>query len=260
MTSRNGLPPEANGRGTTSILAGEVTYAIGDIHGCYSLMVQLLDRIVADVSSSTGQQDETLVFLGDYIDRGPASSAVLTGLLWIERHSPLRTVFLKGNHEQVMLDYIDDPVLHGRWLQFGGSATLRSYGLEVPEEIGSIDHIELRDRFVDLLPSSHLDFLRRLQLFHETNNFIFAHAGIQHGLPMSKQEPEDLLWIREGFLEERSLRGKRVVHGHTWTSNKPEVLAHRIGVDTGAYETGVLTAAKLRGTTVEFITTANQSD
>jgi serine/threonine protein phosphatase 1 len=244
--------------GAVLIPSEAATYAIGDIHGCYGLMVELLDRIVADVESSSGQDDETLVFLGDYVDRGPASSAVLTALVWIERHSPVRTVFLKGNHEQGMLDYIDNPSLHVQWLQFGGIATLCSYGLEVPDDLKSIDHLDLRDRFVDRLPASHLEFLRRLQMCHETEYFIFVHAGIKHGIPMSKQKPEDLLWIREGFLEERSPSRKRVVHGHTWTSNKPQVLAHRIGVDTGAYETGVLTAARLRGNAVDFVSTADQ--
>jgi len=256
MTTDDRWPPAS--ASTAQAQAGDTVYAIGDIHGCYSLMVNLLDRIVADVNRSDAAQATTLVFLGDYIDRGPSSSDVMAGLLWIERHSPLPTVFLKGNHEQIMLDYIGDPVLHQPWLRFGGIATLRSYGVEVPDKPGpDIDHIELRDQLVDRLPSSHLDFLRRLQLFHEDERFIFVHAGIRPGVPLRQQETEDLLWIREGFLEEQRAGRKRVVHGHTWVSSRPEILPHRIGVDTGAYETGVLTAAKLRAGAVEFISTAD---
>jgi len=241
--------------------AEDVVYAIGDIHGCYSQMVALLDRIVADVGREPGEPGggarATLVFLGDYVDRGPASAEVLTGLIWMSRHSPLSTIFLKGNHEQVMLDFIRDPVPHAQWLRFGGEATLRSYGVDVPDEPGAADAVRLRDDLVDRLPASHLEFLRRLELFHEDDRHIFVHAGIRVGVPMAKQHAEDLLWIREGFLEERRPGRKRVVHGHTWLGDKPMVLPHRIGVDTGTYETGVLTAAKLQGDTVDFLSTAD---
>ena len=242
----------------TLILSGSTTYAIGDIHGCYDLMVDLLDRIVADIRRSHAGRGTMLVFLGDYIDRGPASSDVIDALLWIDRHSPLPAVFLRGNNEQTMLDYLQDPVGHQQWLRFGGSETLRSYGLIVPKEIASAaEHRELRDRFVERLPSAHLDFLRGLRLFHETARHIFVHAGIKSGIPLRRQEAEDLLWIREGFLEEQRPGKKRVVHGHTWTGERAQVLAHRIGVDTGAYETGVLTAVRLDGELVDFISTAD---
>ena len=259
MTDRD-RPIPARGRNLPPEPADGVVYAVGDIHGCYGLLVDLLGRIVADVNRTAGRRDDLLIFLGDYVDRGPASSAVLNALIWIERNAPLRTLFLMGNHERVMLDYLDDPVVHERWLAFGGDATIRSYGVDVPEDPAEIDPAELRDRFADRLPASHVDFLRRLQLFHETDDFIFAHAGIEPGVPMARQVPEDLLWIRQGFLEERPAGRKRVVHGHTWTSNKPAVMAHRIGVDTGAYRTGVLTAARLHGTDVGFISTAEQPE
>ncbi|MET0269845.1 MAG: metallophosphoesterase family protein [Sphingomonas sp.] len=251
-----GAPDRAKRR-TGSPAAGTV-YAIGDIHGCYDLMVGLLERIVADVDRANAQDETTLVFLGDYIDRGPATADVLAALVWLERNSPLPTVFLKGNHEQIMLDYIDHPPRPQHWFRFGGRTTLRSYGVELPEELASdADHQTLRDRIVDHLPASHLDFLRRLRMFHENEHFVFVHAGIRMGVPLRDQKTEDLLWIRKGFLEERRAGGKRIVHGHTWVDDKPAMLAHRIGVDTGAFKTGVLTAARLQGETVGFISTAD---
>lgn len=233
-------------------------YAIGDIHGCYDLMTRLLERIVADVGRANAADAATLVFLGDYIDRGPATSDVLAALLWLERHSPLPAIFLRGNHEQVMLDYIDHPTRPQQWFRFGGRATLRSYGVPLPEDpVSDADHLELRDRIVDRLPASHLDFLRRLRLTHENEHFIFVHAGIRPGVALRDQKAEDLLWIRKGFLEERRAGRKRVVHGHTWVDEKPEMREHRIGVDTGAFRTGVLTAARIRGEAVDFISTAD---
>lgn len=236
---------------------GGVTYAIGDIHGCYDLMVSLLERIVADVERTRPGEAATIVFLGDYIDRGPATADVLAALVWLERNAPLRTIFLKGNHEQVMLDYIDDPLRPQQWFRFGGRATLRSYGLDMAEvPLTDVEHIALRDRIVDHLPASHLDFLRRLRLHYESAYFIFVHAGIRMGVPLEQQSAADLLWIRKGFLEEQRPDRKRIVHGHSWTDEKPVTLPHRIGVDTGAFKTGVLTAVRTEGEETRFITTA----
>lgn len=233
-------------------------YAVGDVHGCYDLLVDLLERIVADAGRS-GPGDATLVFVGDYIDRGPATSDVLSALIWLERHAPFATVFLRGNHEQALLDYLADPVPHKQWLRVGGRATLQSYGIDVAEgPLSDAEHHSLRDRLADRLPASHLDFLRRLRLFHETDHFVFVHAGLRPDIPLAEQSPDDLLWIREGFLEERTPGPKRIVHGHTWVDDAPQLLAHRIGIDTGAFKTGVLTAARIRGKDVRFINTAGQ--
>ena len=260
MTNREqkGMVAVGAAGGAAAMPADWPIYAIGDIHGCYDLLVDLLDRIVADVRQEKAENDATLVFLGDYIDRGPATADVLSALLWLERHSPLSTIFLKGNHEQVMLDYIDDPTRPQQWLRFGGRATLHSYGLDLPEiPLSDAEHLRLRDRIVDHLPASHLDFMRRLRLLHETERFVFVHAGIRMDVPLRKQKDGDLLWIRDGFLEERPAGEKRIVHGHSWVGDRPEVLAHRIGVDTGAFKTGVLTAVKIRGAATGFLSTAD---
>lgn len=259
MTADRGQPDTAiPADSPTPQAADETIYAIGDIHGCYRLMVEMLDRIVRDVTQSGAENHATLVFLGDYIDRGPDSADVLTALIWLERHAPLPIVFLRGNHEQVMLDYLDDPIEYQDWLRLGGAATLASYGIAVPDGLASpADHAALRDQLVDTVPSSHVGFLRRLQLYSEAEYFIFVHAGIRAGVPMGAQKAEDLLWIRDGFLEDQPPLQKRIVHGHTWVGDKPEVKAHRIGVDTGAYETGVLTAVRLQGKNIDFISTAD---
>lgn len=229
------------------------TYVIGDIHGCYDLLVDLLQRIAADLEAAAAGSSR-LIFLGDYVDRGPNSAEVLSSLVWIERHGPRPAIFLKGNHDQVMLDYLADPVRNSLWLRIGGAQTLRSYGITVPYEIESeTDHLRLRDLLLDKLPAAHLRFLERLRLYHEDDRHVFVHAGIRPGVAMRAQNVEDLLWIREEFLTHERPGKKAIVHGHTWTNTDPVVRPGRIGVDTGAYETGVLTAAKLRGGDVKFI-------
>ncbi len=182
--------------------------AIGDIHGCREHLEGLLARV------DPGPVDR-LVFLGDYVDRGPDARGVIEYLLKLRERFP-RTVFLKGNHEAMFLDY-----LTGRnqmiFLYNGGDSTLESY----------------RESGGHRIPLTHLHFLRELQLFHETERFIFVHAGLRPGLPLQQQTEEDLLWIRDDFLRSDYDWGKTVVFGHTPRS-EPLLAANRIGVDTGA--------------------------
>lgn len=234
--------------------ASEVVYAIGDIHGCYHLLRDLLSQIARDADMLPPYQNITCVFLGDYVDRGPESASVIAALLWLERHAPFDCVFLRGNHEQVMLDYLADPLTAAAWLQFGGVETLQSYGVTVPENRAEpLNHVQLRDALLDLLPAAHLDFLTRLPTRYETKDQIFVHAGLRPGTALTGQVDEDLLWIRDDFLDYEGSFEKLVVYGHTWTSDQPEVSEHRIGLDTGAYETGVLTAARFVGNDVDFL-------
>lgn len=234
---------------------GRTIYAVGDIHGRYDLLKVLLARIVADAEAQA--QAETaacLVFLGDYVDRGPDTPRVLAALVWIARHAPFESVFLSGNHERAMLDYLDDPVRGQEWLEFGGAETLAAYGIALPPDLGPVaDHPQLRDALLDRLPASHLAFLRGLRLTFETDSHLFVHAGIRPGVPIAQQQPADLLWIRNTFLDDERSCGKIVVHGHSWSSDAPVTRPNRIGIDTGAYATGVLTAARLRGGEVHFL-------
>jgi serine/threonine protein phosphatase 1 len=177
---------------------------VGDIHGCLEPLRRLLRTV-------RPKPQDTVVFLGDYVDRGPNSQGVLDFLLKFARLFP-QTVFLKGNHEAMFLDYLQGGPKYP-FLQNGGISTLASYTQGVPPE--------------------HLDFLQRLRLYYETEDHIFVHAGLRPVLPLVEQREEDLLWIREEFLRSDYDWGKTVVFGHTpWA--EPLLKEKRIGVDTGA--------------------------
>jgi serine/threonine protein phosphatase 1 len=230
----------------TGQVDGQLIYAIGDIHGCYDQLRRLLTQIASDAEAHAKGRTATLIFCGDYIDRGPASREVLDALCWLKRRRPFHLQFLKGNHEQVMLDYISDPLRTTAWLRFGGSETLQSYGVTPPSPDDDPEaHFAARDDLLERLPVSHLRFLEDLELMVGVGDYAFVHAGIRPGVPLTKQTEADLLWIREDFLDTDASHDRIIVHGHTWESDQPQVLPHRIGIDTGAYETGVLTALRI---------------
>lgn len=199
-------------------------FAVGDIHGCYEALCRLLERIPI----VWGQ--DRLVFLGDYIDRGPDSFEVVEHLIALGRRQP-DVVFLKGNHEAMLLEYLD-----GRdrltYLYNGGRQTLESYLRHASTAAGSP------------VPHEHRRFFDSLRLFYETEDYLFVHAGMRHGLPLERQRAEDLLWIREEFLSERRSFGKRVVFGHT-PFEEPLVEDNKIGIDTGAVYGNKLTCLQL---------------
>jgi len=226
--------------------------AIGDVHGRRDLLVRLLNKIRNAVR---GEPCE-LIFLGDYIDRGADSCGVLDILVELSEGDEFETVFLKGNHEATMLDFLASPEIGPTWAQFGGDETLISYGVRPPlrknDEAG---WAKARDDLARNLPQTHLDLLQHLQLSAERGCYLFVHAGVDPDRPLDEQDESSLLWIRDAFLEDRRRLSRIVVHGHT-----PEPEAHadarRIGLDTGAYQTGVLTACLLRGGETRFISTA----
>ena len=184
-----------------------------------------------------------LVYLGDYIDRGAQSREVLE-LLSAEPMEGFESVFLLGNHEQAMLDFLSQPRQAAAWLSYGGKATLMSYGVGLGRVIGANDIYWLRDELEQKLPRHHLEFLEACQLTHCEGAYCFAHAGIRPGLPLEQQSPDDLLWIREEFTRSRDDHGYIVVHGHT-ISDEAELLPNRIGIDTGAFYSGLLTCLVL---------------
>jgi len=194
-------------------------FAIGDIHGCLDKLKELMDII------DWRPNRDTLLFIGDYIDRGHDSAGVLDYLIEL-RKKAYNIVFLKGNHEQLFLDYLD-----GRntdlYLINGGHQTLASY----ENRTGGI-------------PGAHLDFIKSLDLFFETRDYIFVHAGLRDGLRLSEQSPHDLIWIREEFIESDYDHGKRVIFGHTPVI-QPLVKSNKIGIDTGAVYGGLLTCLEL---------------
>ncbi len=232
---------------------GVCIYAIGDVHGRSDLLSALLDRIVAHSATLPDGVRRRLVFLGDYVDRGPDSRGVLD-LLCRPPPPGFERVCLRGNHEDFLLDFLHKPTDSMLWLVNGGKETLQSYGI-AEEAIPALRRSDLAAAFAALLPPAHRRFLEGLDLVHASGDYLFVHAGIDPDLPLHRQGPETLLWIREPFLSSKETFGGRVVvHGHT-VSAEPQVRPHRIGIDTGAYASGRLTALVVFGQRREFLTT-----
>jgi serine/threonine protein phosphatase 1 len=212
-------------------------YAVGDIHGRADLLQQVLVRIDEDNARHPPAQ-EIEVFIGDYVDRGPDSAAVINQL--VQRSTLRETVFLRGNHEALMLAFLQNPSALPEWQHVGGMATLMSYGLQGVLNADREQQIELCASFKRALPSSHRHFLQDLRTSYVCGDYFFVHAGVRPGLPLSQQEDHDLLWIRTDFLEHAGPFGKIVVHGHTPVM-EPQIHGNRINIDTGAFATGKLT-------------------
>jgi serine/threonine protein phosphatase 1 len=230
-------PPSSTG--------GRVVYAVGDIHGRLDLLRLLWREVIDDAQKSA--ERPLFVFLGDYVDRGPASRGVVDLILWMREDPRLEVVALKGNHEETLLRFIEDPVYGAVWVDHGGDATLASYGVSPPKDDHDIDGwMTARDAFVAALPAKHIAFYRGLELMRIVGDYAFVHAGVRPGVPVERQTERDLLWIRQDFLQAQGPFGKVIVHGHT-VSKDVQITPYRIGVDTGAYATGLLTAIRLEG-------------
>ena len=199
-------------------------YAIGDIHGCYHKLIDLLEKIDIDVSK------DTLLFLGDYIDRGPNSFEVIELLLKLKAEFT-DIVFLKGNHEEMLLNYLagKEKLLY---LMNGGNQTVESY----------LEHHSGSD--FPIIPDAHLEFFNALELSYQTEAFVFVHAGLRPKVAMEKQDPHDFLWIRNEFVRSTYAFEKKVVFGHT-PFPEPLVNSNKIGIDTGAVYGNKLTCVKL---------------
>lgn len=231
----------------------EVIYAIGDIHGRDDLLGQLHASIEADLADSPAGRSATVVYLGDYVDRGPDSRTVIDRL--INRPiSAARSVYLKGNHEDAMLRFLAGEDGGETWLGIGGGATARSYGVSLRDIDNRALSPELvRRRLNDTIPPQHLAFLQRLRLTYEAGDYLFVHAGIRPGSAIEEQDPKDLLWIRGEFLKSRCRYGKIVIHGHS-SGSEIVVRANRICVDTAAYATDRLSCVVLEGQRRRFLT------
>ena len=239
-----------------------LVYAIGDIHGRSDLLDRLHEAIAADVRRRKPGR-AVVVYLGDYIDRGGDSAGVIRRLTAPPEGVPDNTierVFLRGNHEAMMLGFLDgDSALLDRWLWNGGVPMLESYDLA--PMTGSRGDIQgagwadaVRADLMRALPPAHAAFLRGLVSHCRIGDLFFVHAGVRPGVALEAQSPDDMLWIRDDFLRSAADFGALVVHGHT-VAPEPQVLANRIGVDTGAYKSGRLTAARFEGDTVAFLAT-----
>lgn len=217
-------------------------YAIGDIHGRADLLDRLHGLIEADLQQNAPQRC-VVIYLGDYIDRGPDSHGVIERLA---RHklSGVETITLLGNHEAMMLEFLDAPYGASLWLANGGDATLASYKVRIP---AAYDELLLTQRSLrGALPRHHWHFLEKLVVQAQFGDYLFVHAGIKPGLPLDRQSREQMIWIRDAFLDSEVDHGLVVVHGHTIV-HEVEWRPNRIGVDTGAYTTGRLTALVLDG-------------
>lgn len=225
--------------------AAHRVYAIGDIHGRVDLLRRLHGMILEDAAGAAAER-QTVIYLGDYIDRGMNSREVIDLLL----DNPLpefESVHLLGNHEEFVLDFASSLRSARMWLHNGGDTTLHSYGVEVPDVVHRDQDLEdARDDFFTRMPPSHMAFLRGLRLCHEVGDYFFVHAGVKPGVPLDRQKPQDLVWIRDEFLQSEADFGKVVVHGHT-IGRDVDMRSNRIGIDTGAYNSGVLSCLVLQG-------------
>ncbi len=234
---------------------GRRVYAIGDIHGCDDLFAALLTQISAD-NAARAPADVTLVLLGDLIDRGPQSRHV------IDRAMGLGSVWpdvrlLIGNHEDIFLKALSgDPKMVRYFVRIGGGPTIHSYGL-AGADYDRLSFEELADQFPRLVPPEHVAFLTDGEDSIVIGDYLFVHAGIRPGTPIDQQTAADLRWIRNEFLDDGRDHGKVVVHGHTIYDAVQE-RSNRIGIDTGAYATGRLTAIGLEGSERWFLSTATE--
>ncbi|MCX7173331.1 MAG: metallophosphoesterase [Proteobacteria bacterium] len=245
-----------------SVLTGDsltppdtVIYAVGDIHGRRDLLELITAQIVADAAQRTARR-RILVFLGDYLDRGADSRRVIEMMLDPPPEG-FERVTLKGNHEDLLLRYLAGELDAGQhWFNFDGQDTLADYGVEIPDPQARDDANMslLRQRLEVALPQSHLDFFRSLQISYQAGGYYFVHGGVRPGVPLDQQGAHDCMWIRGSFLNSQAEHGAVVVHGHS-ICEQPELKHNRIGIDTGAYDSGVLTCLVLDGATRSFLQT-----
>lgn len=225
-------------------------YAVGDVHGKLTLLKGLVARIRNDIERSETPEQKTIVFLGDYVDRGEDSRGVLEFLADFQQqfafeHPECGLVFLRGNHEQQMLDFIDSPVRERRWLGWGGEETMQSFGIPpifptAPDE----DYIDAAAAFAEKLGDLR-DFIEtQTVLWHGSGNVIFTHGGMDPSLPVDRQLAKTMLWGNDDFMQIGGPPGYWHVHGHV-IHPQPGIYGNRIAVDTGAYKTGRLTVVRI---------------
>jgi serine/threonine protein phosphatase 1 len=223
--------------------AGQRVYAIGDIHGRLDLLLPLLAHIRDDVSARANA-DNHVVLLGDLVDRGPYSAETLE---YVICHLPTFATFhiLMGNHEEAMLRAMDptEDRAENLWLKFGGYETLASYGVPVATLGEELPPVETLRRYI---PERHRQFLDNLPDAMRFGDYVFVHAGVRPGVALEEQNPFDMRWIRNDFLDHKGDLGAYIVHGHS-ISIEADVQGNRIGIDTGAYRSGTLTALGLEG-------------
>jgi serine/threonine protein phosphatase 1 len=230
-------------------------YAVGDIHGRLDLLREIIDKIAADdwARGPVGKTD--LVLLGDYVDRGPDSSRVIDFIIYLAQWWP-DLHCLMGNHEEVFLKAANGDEGALRFLlRVGGRQTLISYGLQ-PDELDSMTLPQIVEWMAEAVPDEHLEFIAKLADKVVIGDYLFVHAGVRPDIAIEQQNPRDLRWIRDEFLNCTQNHDLMVIHGHSISENV-ELFPNRIGIDTGAYATGRLTAIGLQGTDQWFLSTGH---
>jgi serine/threonine protein phosphatase 1 len=232
-----------------AIPAGRRLYVVGDIHGRADLLNRMFDLIYQDMRAKSPER-VIEIFIGDYVDRGRESKAVLDLL----SSPPLgeERICLKGNHEQMLFDFLADSTTGSFWTEFGGGDTLLSYGVRPKLNMAPAEAEKARLELREVLPLGHYRFLSGLPISFRCGGYFFAHAGVRPGVDLDQQTPEDLLWIRDPFLTSTRSFGAVVVHGHT-PALEPVILPNRVCIDTGAFATGRLTCIVLEGTQRRFL-------
>ena len=236
-----------------SVPEGTRWYAIGDIHGCYDLFEALAEAIEEDDKAS-GPAETTVVLLGDLVDRGPDSRKVIEGARQWQKSRNVR--ILAGNHEEMFLESFEDKAVLRHFLKHGGRETILSYGIP-KKEYNDASISSLQKRLHELVPKKHRKFMQGFEEFVVAGDFAFVHAGITPGVPLEEQKRRDLLWIRERFLAHDAPHPHIIVHGHTIFEDVDE-RPNRIGIDTGAFRFGRLTAVVLEGETRRYIQAVEQ--
>ena len=229
---------------------GERIYAIGDIHGRADLLEQVRDKIGLDLMTRPIDH-ATVVTLGDYVDRGPATKTVLDHLT-SRTFFPARLVALGGNHDLLFRDFLLKPEIGEHWRSMGGAETLKSYDVPTKDFRAGKNLERVATTFGNVLPDAHRRLMFSLPLHFEMGDYFFCHAGVRPNRPLDQQTDEDLIWIRDEFLQSDQDFGKVVVHGHTPVS-QPQVRHNRVSIDTAAFSTGRLTCVVLEEDSLHFL-------
>lgn len=234
-------------------LAYENVYVIGDVHGCFDQLMSLEQKIYAEKKSS--EQDDLIITLGDYVDRGPRSADVIEHLL-APPEANFERICLLGNHELAMLDYLENRLPLQSWMRLGGTQTLLSYGIDIDRlETLYSKSKQVDEKIRELVPNSHKQFLKDLPILIQTRRFLFVHAGIRPNVDIEDQKDHDLITIRDEFYKNADLSDYIVIHGHTPVKS-PQLKTNRLNIDTGAYRSGVLSAVKLNQDGIKFLSSS----
>ena len=234
-------------------------FAVGDIHGCKDLLDNIHQKIIKASKDKKGEK--LIIYIGDYIDRGTNIKGTIQTLIDFNPAN-FKKIFLLGNHEQMLLEFISENKNNPfEWIYNGGSETLESYGIDLSEHIDNdmdlkID-IKIKKKFIQLLPSSHLNFFNQLVLNYTYDDYFFVHAGINPTIPIEMQEKETMIWTREeDFFKPTMKYNKIIVHGHT-PQEKIEKFPCRINIDTGSFYSGKLSCLKIENGKLSFLDTLN---